>query len=214
MTAISTVTATISEMPTASRKATKTRGSAAGAQSLVDFTVSTPAVVSEFYARLPPGVDELVLFDINRTTPLDLLLRPAVETKLAGILPPAPRKFRTTIITNEGEENGEEVERIVEAGAVTDSVRPLGLSYPADIYSLSHIALPFPVSDGLYGTKPDPSDDFGIHLGAVAPRGERNVLIVSLDSLTRLSSNPFFPYLARRIEEGVPRSSLCSDSPD
>ncbi len=148
-------------------------------QSVVDFTVSTPAVVSEFYARLPSGVGELVLFDINRATPLDLLFRPAVDTKLARILPPAPRNFRTTIITNEGEENGEEVERVVEAGAVTESVRPLGLSYPSDTYSLSHIALPFPVSDGLYGAKPDRSDDFGINLGAVATRGERNVLVVS-----------------------------------
>ena len=86
-------------------------------------------------------------------------------------------------------------------------MRPLGLSYPADAYSLSHIALPFPTTDGLYGAKPDPSENFGVRLGTVVPRGERNVLIVSLDSLMRLSSNPFFPYLARRIEEGLPAKS-------
>ena len=126
-------------------------------QSVVDFTVSTPAVVSEFYARLPPGVGELVLFDINRATPLDLLLRPAAETKLARFLPPAPRNFRTTIITNEGAESGEEVERVVEAGAETETVRPLGMSFPSDTYSLSHIALPFPAGDGLYGSRPDPA---------------------------------------------------------
>ena len=33
---------------------------------------------------------------------------------------------------------------------------------------------------------------------------ERGVLIVSLDSLLRMSSNPFFPYLLERIEEGIP----------
>jgi hypothetical protein len=32
-------------------------------------------------------------------------------------------------------------------------------------------------------------------------RGERGMLIVSQDSLTRIASNPFFPYLLRRIEE-------------
>ena len=63
---------------------------------------------------------------------------------------------------------------------------PLGLSYPAEIYSLSHVALPFPMSDSLYGLYPDSSEDFGINLGAMASRGERGALIISLDSLKRL----------------------------
>ena len=176
-------------------------------QSAADSTVSMPAVVSEFYTRLPANIGELVLFDVNRAAQLDLLLRPAAETKIARILPPAPRNFRTTIIANESAGNGEAVERVVEADAVTETVRPLGLAYPPDVYSLSHIALPFPMSDGLYGSRPDPDDDFGIRLGTIAPRGERNVLIASLDSLLRLTSNPFFPYLVERIEEGLPARS-------
>jgi hypothetical protein len=50
---------------------------------------------------------------------------------------------------------------------------------------------------------PDPTENFGINLGALAPRGERNVLIASLDALLRVSSNPFFPYMLGRIEEGI-----------
>jgi len=34
-------------------------------------------------------------------------------------------------------------------------------------------------------------------------RGERGMLIVSQDSLTRIASNPFFPYLLGRIEEST-----------
>ena len=79
----------------------------------------------------------------------------------------------------------------------------LGLSYPAGLYSLSHVALPFPMNDSLYGLTPDTAEDFGIHLGALAPRGERNVLVASLDALLRVASNPFFPYLIGRIEEGI-----------
>ena len=71
------------------------------------------------------------------------------------------------------------------------------------MFSLSHVALPFPVSDSLYGLQPDESENFGVNLGAIAPRGERGALIVSLDSLLRMSSNPFFPYLIGRIEEGL-----------
>ena len=35
-------------------------------QSVVDFTVSTPAVISALYALLPANGSELVLFDLNR----------------------------------------------------------------------------------------------------------------------------------------------------
>lgn len=34
----------------------------------------------------------------------------------------------------------EVAERVTEAGASTATVRPLGLRYPADVFSLSHIA--------------------------------------------------------------------------
>ena len=83
---------------------------------------------------------------------------------------------------------------------------PLGLSYPLDVFSLSHVALPFPTTDSLYGLNPDGSEDFGINLGAMASRGERGALILSLDSLLRVTSNPFFPYLIQRIEEGITAS--------
>jgi hypothetical protein len=72
------------------------------------------------------------------------------------------------------------------------------------VFSLSHVALPFPLSDSLYGLTPDSTEDFGVHLGSLALRGERGTLIVSLDALLRMSSNPFFPYMAQRIEERLP----------
>lgn len=59
--------------------------------------------------------------------------------------------------------------------------------------------MPFPAGDGLYGGAPDAGDDFGIRLGTLAARGERGVLSLSLDTLLRLSWNPFFPYIAERI---------------
>jgi hypothetical protein len=71
------------------------------------------------------------------------------------------------------------------------------------MYSLSHVALPFPASDPLYGMEPDTSEDYGINLGVIAARGERGALIVSLDALMRTSSNPFFSYMMGRIEEGI-----------
>ena len=171
-------------------------------QSVIDFTVSTRAIISSLYVHLPANGSELVLFDLNRSIKLSHLLRSAADGALARLLPAPPHRFRTTVIANAGDSE-EVVERVIEAGATSEQERPLGLLYPPGVFSLSHVALPFPPSDGLYGFDPDPADDFGIQLGVVAPRGEVGALIVSLDTLLRMSSNPFFPYLLERIEEGI-----------
>jgi alpha-beta hydrolase superfamily lysophospholipase len=172
-------------------------------QSVIDFTVSTRVIINSLYVHLPANGSELVLFDLNRDAKLGPLLRTASDAMLTRVLPAPPRPFRTTIITNAGDGSSEVVERVTEAGADTVQERPLGLSFPPGVFSLSHVALPFPPSDGLYGFNPDPADDFGIQLGTIAARGEVGALIVSLDALLRMSSNPFFPYLLGRIEEGI-----------
>jgi alpha-beta hydrolase superfamily lysophospholipase len=119
-------------------------------QSVIDFTVSTQAIVSALYAQLPSNGSELVLFDLNRSAKFGQLLRTASDTALARLLPPPPRLFRTTIIANANLDTSEVVERVTEAGAVEEQSRALGLAYPPGVYSLSHVALPFPLSDSLY----------------------------------------------------------------
>jgi len=171
-------------------------------QSVVDFTVSTRAIVAALYVHLPSNGSELVLFDMNRTSKLSPLLSDASETVIGSLLPPAPRRFRATVVTNAGTNGSEVVERVTEAGAVTERARPLGLRYPPEVFSLSHIAVPFPPTDGLYGSHPDPSEDFGITLGTLAARGEVGALVMNLGSLLRMTSNPFFPYMLARIAEG------------
>ena len=57
------------------------------------------------------------------------------------------------------------------------------------------MAIPFPLDDSLYGLTPNLADDYGANLGAMALRGETGTLIVSLDSLIRMSANPFFPFM-------------------
>ena len=131
------------------------------------------------------------------------LLRSASETVLSRILAPPPRKFRTVIITNASADTYKVVEQVTEAGATSEQTSELALAFPPGIFSLSHVALPFPMSDALYGMEPDKSEDFGVNLGAISPRGERGVLIVNLDALLRVSSNPFFPYVLERIDQAI-----------
>jgi alpha-beta hydrolase superfamily lysophospholipase len=51
-------------------------------QSVIDFTVSTRAIVSSLYAHLPANGSELVLFDLNRDAKLGALLRSAAAAPL------------------------------------------------------------------------------------------------------------------------------------
>ena len=95
------------------------------------------------------------------------------------------------------------VARTIAPGQTTEEIVPLGIGYPLQIFSLSHVAIPFPMDDALYGLEPNPDEDFGANLGAIAARGERGALIANLDSLFRIASNPFFPYVLAQIEEGI-----------
>ena len=81
--------------------------------------------------------------------------------------------------------------------------QPIGLSWPAEMFSLSHIALPFPEDDPLYGARGDGAERGGLSLGRLTPRGEKDVLIVPIDALMRVSWNPFFPYLLDQIDRAV-----------
>lgn len=169
-------------------------------QSVVDFTVSTQAVVTSLHALLPDNGSELVLFDLNREARLGPLLDPRADAALAR-MPPAPRRFRLTLVTNAGPDTPVVEERVTPAGGTAERRAPLDLAWPRGLFSLSHVALPFPVEDGLYGLAPAADDAFGLQLGTLAPRGESGVLVMSLDSLLRASSNPFYPYLRARVDE-------------
>ncbi|MBN8509257.1 MAG: alpha/beta hydrolase [Burkholderiales bacterium] len=172
-------------------------------QSVVDFTVSTRAIVTALYAKLPDNGSELVLFDLNRNAKFGPLLRRDADTVLARLLPDPPRNFRTTVVTNVGPRSDQVLARTVEAGGTAETVRELGLAFPPGVFSLSHLALPFPLDDPLYGLQPDPSEDYGANLGAMAARGERGLLVVSIDSLARMSSNPFFAYVMERLDDAI-----------
>jgi alpha-beta hydrolase superfamily lysophospholipase len=168
--------------------------------SVLDFTVSTRAVINALYARLPANGSELVLFDLNRATKLGPLLRRGVEWQLAGAMPGERRDYRLTVVTNASATSSDMIERVTEAGSAGIAERPIGMIYPREIYSLSHVALPFPAHDDLYGTHPDNIEEYGISLGAISIRGEVGALIGGMDSLARLTSNPFYPYLVKRLD--------------
>ncbi|KIQ48943.1 alpha/beta hydrolase [Citrobacter rodentium] len=169
-------------------------------QSVMDSTVSTRAVVTSLYRYLPANGSELVLFDINQAASLRPLLRSSSYTAAATLQPPAPRAYRATVITNAAADTLAVVARDTPAGKQEERAQPLREAWPQEMYSLSHVAVPFPVNDALYGLQPDEPERYGLSIGTIALRGETSTLLVGLDSLMRVTSNPFFGYLEERIE--------------
>jgi alpha-beta hydrolase superfamily lysophospholipase len=166
-------------------------------QSVVDSTVSTPALISNLFLRLPDNGHELVLFDINREATLHPLFDHAPRELVANLLRESERVFRLTVLTNADEHSANLMELRLAPGEETPATTPLDTAWPEGLYSLSHVALPFPPDDPVYGVAPPPGYT-GIRLGDVTLRGERGALRVNAAAFIRLRWNPFYAYLEDR----------------
>jgi alpha-beta hydrolase superfamily lysophospholipase len=169
-------------------------------KSTVDATVSVDAVVDSLLARLPANGNELVLFDINRKAVLQLLLveDPGPFTRRLMRDPTLP--FAVRLVANESPESADVVSHYKPALSGAAQTESLGLAWPPDVISLSHVALNFPPDDPLYGRYP-PADPGQLFLGQAEIRGERGLLRISTDWLLRLRYNPFYEVLEGRVLE-------------
>ncbi len=171
-------------------------------QSVVDATVSTPAVIKGMFEQLPAGGHELVLFDINRISEVEQLLKEDPGPKIEAMFRDESLSFTVSLVTNESNDSRGVVVRRKIPGRIKIAEIPLGLKWPRGIYSLSHVALPFPINDPLYGGSYSGGNP-GIRLGNIELRGERGVLQISAADMLRLRWNPFYPYMERRLLEFV-----------
>ena len=183
-------------------------------QSVVDATVSTPAVVNTLYDRLPANGSELVLFDVNHISGIAVFMQPADRSLVESLLERAPRPYRRVVVTNRSADTREVETRTAEPGSLTVTRRELGLAWPPEVFSLTHVALPFAPDDPLYGFESSGAIPGLLPLGRLSPRGERDVLTIGADTLMRLSSNPFFPFVAERIGQWVAVEPGAPPSPN
>lgn len=164
--------------------------------SAVDATVSVSAVLDHLLDKLINNNNELVVFDINRNKNIIPFVSNDPDEGLKSVFARENLSFRLSVLTNESEDSY----KILEANKERDktlSKNQLDLAWPENIYSLSHVALPFSVTDSLYGAKPE--KEAGLHIGKMSPRGERNVLSVPASDSLRLRYNPFYLYMQQRI---------------
>jgi alpha-beta hydrolase superfamily lysophospholipase len=167
-------------------------------QSVVDATVSTPAVFSGLYNRLKNPANELVVFDINHHAGVDGLLTTDPLARIQPVLDNAQTDYFYSLITNQNPNStGVMVHRSVN-GSPAGLPERLAWQWPDGVHSLSHVALPFPFDDPLYGTS-DTVASPGIALSKITLQGERGVINIPAAEMLRLKWNPFYPYLEQRV---------------
>ena len=166
--------------------------------SVVDATVSTPALVSGLFAYLPSGGHELVLFDINHKADIRPLMKWDPAKIVQALQADPDQTFTLSVVTNKNEQNQAVNVHTRHPGEDRPTVSMLKLQWPKDLFSLAHVALPFPENDPLYGGRPE-GKKTGFQLGSIALRGERGVLWVSGSDMMRLRWNPFYPYVETRV---------------
>ena len=175
--------------------------------SAVDATVSTEAVIDNLLEHLAGARHELVLFDINRRNVASTVLVADPGPLTARLMANEALPFALTVVTNANAATAEVVKQLKPAFSSQSSVEPLDLAWPPAVISLSHVALPFPPDDPLYGQQPPKNDD-AIFLGQIAIQGERGLLKLPGDWLLRLRHNPLYPVLETRVLEwmdGTPK---------
>ncbi|RLE25015.1 MAG: alpha/beta hydrolase [Acidobacteria bacterium] len=172
-----------------------------GFQSVVDATVPAKASLPRLYRRLKVNGSRLVLFDVDREARSAAFLTPEANRVLSAAEKGGPWSFDIAIVTNHSPENDQVELRTIRAGlpATEFEVDDLGMVWPKGVYSLSHVALPFPPEDPVYGVGPVWRDPFP--LGRIDPRGEKGALVVPLSLLMRLRYNPFFEIMPPMIDQ-------------
>jgi hypothetical protein len=167
----------------------------------VDATVEVPALTTVLMRRLPSNGSELVVFDLNRTGDVQYFLEHDHKAQLERLLGGGAPDFTLTFLTNATPSMFDVVARTRRAGAEAPEETPLGLAWPASVFSLAHVALPFPPTDALYG--PDAPRGPTISIGRLVLHGEKGVLRVPAADMLRIRWNPFYPYLEGRLLEFV-----------
>jgi alpha-beta hydrolase superfamily lysophospholipase len=170
--------------------------------STVDSTVTVDAAVKNLLVHLAADRHELVLFDINRSKVKSTLLVADPGPLTAALMRDDTLSFHLTIVGNEAANSDHVLSRRKSPRSSSVSIEPLGVDWPAGVISLSHIALPFPMDDPLYGARPDGSNDI-LHLGNIAFLGERGLLKFPADWLLRLRHNPFYDFQERRTFDWI-----------
>ncbi len=181
------------------RQSTKTFPPVLSFSSIVDSTVSVPAVVTKLFERLPTNKHSknkhtLVLFDINHNFSRNHLIKDSKNIDIQTLRDTATNENYTFELISNMHTKNRTVEQIVNH----KPIKTLRHKWAKGLYSLSHLAMPISPNDPLYGNEDAPKSP-GIQLGHLAIYGETALLQTSSASLLRQRWNPFHDYTKERV---------------
>lgn len=168
-------------------------------QSVVDSTIAPASVVSGLLEQLQGSPAELVLFDVNRRSDLFALLNNRFDSFVDSVLQQSSSSYGVSLLTSHDGDNDFMLLRQRRQGGELWRDEMTGMQWPEGVYSLSHVALPFPCDDPVYGM----GKQGLMGLGELSARGERGVFGISMDQLSRLRCNPFYELVSSRIARSL-----------
>jgi len=162
-------------------------------QSIIDNTVSVSDTIDHLYKRLPKGDHTLVLFDINNNFSDHLLVKKGVEEKISMRKKYTEGSNYTLDLISDINTSDDRVKLIRN----NKTIKSLPYTWPKQLFSLSHVAMPIAKDDPLYGESNTKSP--GVQLGHLAMYGESSILQISPSAMLRQRWNPFYGYTQERI---------------
>jgi len=172
-------------------------------QSVVDATVDANALIAGLYSQLESQGNEVIFFGINRSEDIDGFLSLKFAKKLDDLMERTDLNYKLTKVSNLDRQTSEMSARTRVPGLAAVVENKIHFTWPDRVFSLAHVAIPFPEDDPLYGeVAPDPAL-FGLHIGSFHPIGERRVFSIPPSQLIRIRHNPFHAYMNERMLEAI-----------
>ncbi len=166
-------------------------------QSAIDSTVVVSKLFTVLFDRLPAGgASEVLLFDVNRVAWLDNLLSLSFEREIRPRLERKDLPFKLTVVANAAPDSLAVTAKTRAGELLTET--PLEAAWPRDVFSLSHVAVPIPPTDPVYGTA-EATAKSGLPLGSLTMRGERGALTISDSMFIRQRNNPFYGFMEDHV---------------
>ncbi len=173
--------------------------------SLADATVPTKAVVTQLFDKLKNKGNELVLYDLNRHEDIIVFIKDDPIVEYRELLQRQRLNFNLSLFSNIATDSYAVLEKKWSSHDGSKVVVQTDMVWPDHIYSLSHVAMPFPPTDSLYGSEPE--QKAGLHIGLLDSKGEKGLLSIRAGDLLRLRYNPFYSSMEAKIMAFIEASS-------
>lgn len=181
-------------------------------QSIVDSTVVVPKLITVLFDRLKSEESELFLFDIDRVNMLSNLFNRSFERRVFPKLERTDLPYTLTLLKNVKPDSRQVVVQTRDGESWIE--QKTDLEWPGGVVSLSHIAVPIPPEDQIYGTS-EATSETGLSLGSLSMRAEPSALLMSNSLFVRCRNNPFYKFMEDRVVSWLAetRNSSTNDRP-